>query len=196
MTYKEVVPTNYNPSKSQRDVLYALGDNLYVTERVAERHESVGKAQVVTPKELQGKMKEYFGHQPKGLTDYPKDENKNYRIFSAAPEGVKAAETYTNSSLEDRRKSDAQWIKNTANLLDKVVANSILDVKDLDPAFSKTISAKDPAFFKKVCALQAAQNEVSDESKSADQHYLRVKKGKENAAKNHEKTASPDGPEL
>lgn len=196
MTYKEFVPTNYHASKSQRDILYALGDNLYTTERVAKRHESVGKAQVVTPKELQSKMKEYFGHQPKGLTDYPKEKNKNYRIFSATPEGVKAAEKYTNSSLEDRRKSDAKWIKNTADLLNKrIEENSFVNSTAL-----------------KICALQAAQNEVSEESKAADQHYLRVKKAKENAAKNRDiknsvklpdedrdikgKTVSDDGPEL
>lgn len=180
MTYREVVPTNYHPSKSQRDIMYALGDNLYVTERVAERHESVGKAQVVTPKELQSKMKEYFGHQPKGLTDYPKEKNKNYRIFSATPEGVKAAEKYVNSSLNDRRKSDAQWIKNTADLLNKLIDKN-------NPVYSNTL---------KICALQAAQNEVSDEGKAADQHYLRVKRAKENVAKNRSKTVSHDGPEL
>lgn len=180
MTYKEVTPTNYHPSKSQRDILYALGDKLYTTERVAKRHESVGKAQVLTPKELQSKMKEYFGHQPKGLTDYPKEKNKNYRIFSVTAEGVKAAETYVSSSVKDRRKSDAQWIKNTADLLNKRMEKDNF-------VNSNTL---------KICALQAAQNEVSDESKAAEQHYLRVKKGKENAAKDREKTASPDGPEL
>lgn len=199
MTFKEVVPGNTNPSKSQRDILYALGDDLYTTERVAKRHESMGKTQIVSPKELQTKMKEYFGNQPKDLTDYPKDESKNYRIFSATPEGVKAAEAYAGSSLEDRRKSDAQWRKSTKDLLNKIIESD--DPKNNYVEYGLKDRLKDEKSRTyvnalKICALQAAQNEVSVESKEADQHYLRVKNGKENAAKHHEKTTEQDGPEL
>lgn len=181
MTYKEVVPTNFHPNKSQRDILYALGDNLYTTQRVADRHESVGKAQIVNPKELQSKMKEYFGRQPKSLADYPTEKDKNYRIFSATAEGVKAADDYINSTVAERRASDALWLHNTAKLVNKVLDDPSR------PYYNTTV---------KVCALQAAQNEVSDESKAESQHYIHVKNGKENAAKNHWKTASHDGPEL
>lgn len=195
MTFKEVVPGNTNPSKTQQDILYAIGDDLYATERVAKRHESMGKTQIVTPKELQTKMKEYFGNQPKGLTDYPKDENKNYRIFSATPEGVKAAEAYTDSNLEDRRKSDAQWRKNTEDLMNKIVESDDPKNGYVQYGLQDGVKNKGSRLYSaalKVCALQAAQNEVSVESKEADQHYLRVKNGKENAAKNREQ----DEPEL
>lgn len=183
MTYKEVVPTNFHPSKSQRDILYALGDNLYTTQRVADRHESVGKAQIVSPKELQSKMKEYFGRQPKSLADYPTEKDKNYRIFSATAEGVKTADDYINSTVAERRASDALWLHNTAKLVNKV-----LDDPSRSYLYSTTV---------KICALQAAQNEVSEEAKAESQHYLRVKNGKENAAK--QKAAAEkaqDGPEM
>ena len=188
MTYKEVVPKNFHANKSQRDVLYALGDNLYVTERVANRHESVGKAQIVTPKELQSKTKEYFGHQPKGLTDYPDDENKNYRIFSATAEGVKAAEDYVNSPVEKRRESDAKWLDNTHKLFDKLADQGVIVYHKDGTPWSDSL---------KICALQAAQNEVSEETKAETQHYIHVKNGKENAAK--QKAAAEkanDGPEM
>lgn len=140
-------------------------------------------------------MKEYFGRQPKSLVDYPTEKDKNYRIFSATAEGVKAADDYINSTVAERRASDALWLNNTAKLVNKVLDDPSR------PYLAATV---------KVCAFQAAQNEVSDESKAADQHYLRVKKGKENAAKNRDiknpaklppeedrgKTVSHDGPEL
>lgn len=185
MTYKEVVPKNLHPSNTQRDILYALGDNLYATQRVADRHESIGKAQIVTPKELQGKINEYFGYQPKNLVDYPKDDTKNYRIFSATAEGVEAADRYINSTLPQRRASDAQWLVDTASLLDKVHEQKL-------PYYQyNTVKA---------CALQAAQNEVSEETKAETQHYLHAKNGKAVAAKAAEKRAAAEkaqeGPEI
>lgn len=188
MTYKEVVPKNYHPNKSQRDVLYALGDNLYVTQRVADRHESVGKAQIVTPKELQSKTKEYFGFQPKSLADYPKEENKNYRVFSATAEGVKAAEDYVNSPVEKRRESDSKWLENTNKLISKLAEQG-------HPVYHKDGSIWSDTL--KICALQAAQNEVSEETKAETQHYIHVKNGKENAAKQKAAAEKADeGPEM
>ena len=192
MAYKEVVPRNYNNlSKTQRDVLYALGDKLYTTERVAKRQESVGKAQIVTPRELQIKTKEYFGRQPKGVTDYPDDENKNYRIFSATPEGVKAAEDYVNSPVEKRRESDAKWLDNTHKLFDKMAERGdIVYHKDGTP-WSDSL---------KICAFQAAQNEVSEESQKATQKYLFDKNVKKVTAKAAEQKAAAEkaseGPEM